>query len=114
MFWYTIGRINKMCYGISTGAVRWLAYEMVECMYIKGFMARQHLRSLAFVMIDDDNDGQIIFGDLGGLKSTCEENFEKISTQETCPDLESNPGPLRDRRECCRLAHSVGLKWLKK
>ena len=30
MFWYTIGRINKMCYGMSTGAVRWLAYEMVE------------------------------------------------------------------------------------
>ena len=30
MFWYTIGRINKMCYGMSTGAVRWLAYEMVK------------------------------------------------------------------------------------
>ena len=30
-------------------------------------MARQHLRSLAPVM-KDDNDGQIIFGDLGGLK----------------------------------------------
>ena len=30
MFWYTIRRINKMCHGISTGAVWWLAYEMVE------------------------------------------------------------------------------------
>ena len=38
------------------------------CMYIGGFWARQHLRSLAPVMNDDDNDGQMIFGDLGGLK----------------------------------------------
>ena len=37
-------------------------------MYIKGFRARQHLRSLALVMKDDDNDGQMIFGDLVGLK----------------------------------------------
>ena len=29
---------------------------------------RQHLRLLAPVMSDDDNDGQMIFGDLGGLK----------------------------------------------
>ena len=34
MFWYTIGRINKMCYGMSTGAVR-LAYEIVEKNNIK-------------------------------------------------------------------------------
>ena len=35
MFWYTIGRINKMCYGMSTGAVRWLAYEMAEKIILK-------------------------------------------------------------------------------
>ena len=35
MFWYTIGRIKKMCYGMSTGAVRRLAYEMVEKNNIK-------------------------------------------------------------------------------
>ena len=35
MFWYTIGRINKMCYGMLTGAVRCLAYEMVKKSNIK-------------------------------------------------------------------------------
>ena len=35
MFWYTIGQINKMCYGMSTDAVQWLAYEMVEKNNIK-------------------------------------------------------------------------------
>ena len=35
MFWYTTGRINKMCYGMSTDAVWWLAYEMVEKNNIK-------------------------------------------------------------------------------
>ena len=35
MFWYTIGRINKMYYGMLTGAVRWLAYEMAEKNNIK-------------------------------------------------------------------------------
>ena len=35
MFWYTIGRINKMYYGMSAGAVWWLAYEMVEKNNIK-------------------------------------------------------------------------------
>ena len=35
MFWYTIGRINKMCYAISTGAVWWLAYEMVRKIILK-------------------------------------------------------------------------------
>ena len=65
------------------------------------------------MMIDDDNDGQMIFGDLGGLKLpdiclTDEEKPQKNLTQETCPDRESNPGPLHDRRTCCRLAHSGG------
>ena len=49
----------------------------------------------------DDNDGQMIFGDLGGLKLpdislTGEEKPRKKLTQETCPDRGSNPGPLRD------------------
>ena len=39
----------------------------------------------------DDNDGQMIFGDLGGLKLpdiclTGEEKPRKNLTQETCPD----------------------------
>ena len=65
------------------------------------------------MMSDDDNDGQMIFGDLGGLKLpdiclTGEEKPRKNLTQETSPDLGSNPGPLRDRRAWCRLAHSGG------
>ena len=81
-------------------------------MYIYGFRARQRLRSLAAVMNDDD-DGQMIFGDLGGLKlpEIClagEEKPRKILTQKTCPDRRSNPGPLRDKRACCRLVHIGG------
>ena len=65
------------------------------------------------MMIDDDNDGQMIFGDLGGLKLpnvclTGEENPRRNLTQETCPDRGSNPGPLRDRRACYRLSHRGG------
>ena len=68
------------------------------------------------MMTDDDNDGQMIFGDLRGLKLadiclTGEEKPRKNLTQETCPDRGSNPGPLRDRRACYRLAHSGGLKY---
>ena len=62
---------------------------------------------------DDDDDGQMIFGDLGNLKLpdiclTGEEKPRKNLTQETCPDRGSNPGPLHDRRACCRLANSGG------
>ena len=66
------------------------------------------------MMTDDDNDGQMIFGDLGGLKfpEICltgeEKPRKKKLTQETCPDRGSNPGPLHDRRACYRLAHSGG------
>ena len=71
------------------------------CMYISGFRARQHLRSLAPVI--NDNDGQMIFGDLGGLKlpDIClmgEEKPRKNLTQETCPD----------RRACYHLLHRGG------
>ena len=65
------------------------------------------------MMIDDDNDGQMIFGDLGGLKLpdiclTGEEKARKNLTQETCPDQGLNPGPLHDRHTCYHLAHSGG------
>ena len=48
------------------------------------------------MMIDDDNDGQMIFGDLVGLKLpdislTGEEKPRKNLTQETSPDRGSNP-----------------------
>ncbi|PSN40716.1 hypothetical protein C0J52_21663 [Blattella germanica] len=42
----------------------------------------------------NDYDGQMMSGD---------QNL----TQETCPDRESNPGPLRERRICYPLLHSV-------
>ena len=69
------------------------------------------------MMIDDDNDGQMIFVDLGGLKLpniclTGEEKPRKNLTQETCPDRASNPGPLRDRHACYCLAHSGGRVWI--
>ena len=66
------------------------------------------------MMSDDDNDGQMIFGDLAGLKLpdiclTGEQTPRKNLTQETSPDRGSNPGPLRDRLAIYRLAHSGGL-----
>ena len=66
------------------------------------------------MMSHDDNDGQMIFGDLVDLKlpDICligEEKPRKNLTQETCPDQESNPGPLHDRHACYHLAHSGGL-----
>ena len=61
----------------------------------------------------DDNDGQMIFRDLGGLKLTdiClagDEKPRKNLTQETCPDRGSNPGSLHDKRACYHLLHSGG------
>ena len=63
---------------------------------------------------DDDNDGQMIFGELGGLKlpDICligEEKPQKNLTQETCSDRGSNPGPLRDKRACYHLLDSGGF-----
>ena len=51
------------------------------------------------MMSDDDNDGQMIFGDPGGLKFpniclTGEEKPRKNLTQETCPDWGLNPGAI--------------------
>ena len=55
----------------------------------------------------------MIFGDLVGLKCpdirlTGEEKPRENLTQETCPDRESNPGPLCDKRACYHLFHSGG------
>ena len=44
-------------------------------------------------------------------------NPEKNLTQGTCPDRGSKPGPLRDKRACYHLLHSVGPcnnNWYKK
>ena len=66
-------------------------------------------------MIMDDHDGQMIFGDLGVLKVTDslltgEGKPRKNLTQETCPDQESNPGPLRGKRvRRAQLAKSTDL-----
>ena len=64
-------------------------------------------------MIMDDNDGQMIFGDLGGLKLpdiclTGEEKPRENLTQDNCPDRGSNPVPLRDKPTCYHLLHSGG------
>ena len=50
-------------------------------------------------MIMDDDDGQMIFGDLMVIKIPDirligEEKPRKNLTQETCPDRGSDPGPL--------------------
>ena len=62
---------------------------------------------------NDDYGGQMIFGNLVGLKFpdiclTGEEKPRKNLTQETCPDRGSNLGPLRDKRACYHLLHSGG------
>ena len=64
-------------------------------------------------MMMDDNDGQMIFGDLGAesfltFVLQMRKNLEKNLTQETCSDRGSNPGPLRDKRACYHLLHSGG------
>ena len=64
-------------------------------------------------MIMDDYDGQMIFGDLVSLqlpdiRLTGEGKPRKNLTRETCPDRESNPGPLRCKRTCYRMLHSGG------
>ena len=65
---------------------------------------------------NDDYWGQMIFGDLVGLKFpdirlTGDEKPRKYLTQETCPDRGSNPSPLRDRRACYRLFRSGGHEY---
>ena len=70
---------------------------------------------------NDDYDGQMILGDLGGLKFpdiclTGEEKPQKNLTQETCPDRGSNLGLLHDKCTCYHLLHSGGpvhFQWTK-
>ena len=59
-------------------------------------------------MIIDDNDGQMIFGDLGGLNLpdiclTGEEKPRKNLTQETCPN--------RDRTRACCVTGAHAAAW---
>ena len=63
----------------------------------------------------DDNDGQMIFGDLGGRKLpdiylTGEKKPRKNLTHETCPDRGSNPGPLRDGAHATARPTAVDLR----
>ena len=65
-------------------------------------------------MWNDDDDGQMIFGDLEAesfltFVLQVRKKPEKNPTQEACPDRGSNPGPLRDKRVCYHLLHSGGL-----
>ena len=85
-------------------------------MYIGGFRALSTSQVIGArnEMMMDDYDGQMMFGDLVGLRLpdislTGEEKPRKNLTQETFPDQESNPGPLRDKRACYHLLHSGGL-----
>ena len=69
------------------------------------------------MMSNDDNDGQMIFGDLVGLKlpDICligAEKPQKNLTQETCPDQGLNLGPLRDRCACYHI-HIYLIIWVK-
>ena len=68
--------------------------------------------------MSDDDDGQMVFEELGLLKNpdiclTGEEKPQNNFTQETCPDQESNPGLLHDRHACYRLSHSGGHYYMK-
>ena len=61
------------------------------------------------MMIDDDNDSQMMFGDLVGLKlpDICLTGREKLQKKTSPRKLIQ--GPLRDRRACYRLFHSAEL-----
>ena len=86
---------------------------MYICIFgFKGASTSKVIGARSEMMMDDYN-GKMIFGDLVGLKLpdirlTGEEKPRKNLTQETCPDRQSNLGPLRDRHACYRLAHSDG------
>ena len=86
-------------------------YSINECIF--GFKGASTSKVIGArnEMVMDDYDGQMIFGDLMGLKLpdirlTGEEKPRKNITQETCPDRGSNPGPLRNKRACYHLFHS--------
>ena len=67
---------------------------------------------------DDDYGGQIIIGDLVGLKFpdiclTGEEKPRKTLTQKTCPDRDRTQARCVDKRACYHLLHSGGHKLYK-
>ena len=92
----------------------WCVIQFFNILYIWGFRARQHLRSLAPVM----NDDWWWPNDIRGSKASRHLSYrwgktpKKNLTQETWPDRGSNPGPLRDRRTCYHLGHSSRLQFL--
>ena len=86
---------------------------------IAGPPPRQHEHERSYATIHSnkattkgDYNGQMIFGDLVGLKlsNICFKGEKKNLTQETSLDWGSNPDPLRDRRACYRLLHSDGRR----
>ena len=86
---------------------------MYVCIFVfKGSSTSQGIGTRNEMMMDD-YDGQMVCGDLVGLKLpdirlTGEEKPRKNLTQETCPNWGSNPGPLHDKRACYHLFHSGG------
>ena len=96
----------------STHLLQEVGWEVLCIFGCKGASTSQVIGTRNEMMMDD-YDGQMIFGDLMGLKlpDTCltgEENPRKNLTQETCPDWGSNPDPLRDKSACHHLLHSGG------
>ena len=87
-------------------------FSMYVCIFgFKGVSTSKVIGARNEMMMDDD--GQMIFGVLVGLKLpnirlTGEEKPRKNLTQETCPDRGSNPDTLRDKLACYHLFHSGG------
>ena len=101
----------KFCVG---NHVRKQRFPATVSMYIWGFRARQHLRLLPPVMNDDwwwwpnEIRGPLVSKAFRHVLQVRKKPRKNL-TQEICPDRGSNPGPLRGRRACYRLAHSGGL-----
>ena len=109
-------QVYLLCCTRSLAVVLSLWWRDHVCVYIFGFKGALTSKVIGArnEMMMDDYDGQMIFGDLVGLKLpdirlAGEEKPRKNLTQETCPDRGSNPGPLRDKRACYHLFHSGGL-----
>ena len=91
------------------GFREWITLFNIVCMYIWGFRACQHPRSLVPVMnYDDDNDGQMIFGDLGGL------NLPDIYLQMRKNPKKTTPRklvPTGDRTQACCVTGTHATTW---
>ena len=103
-----ISKRNNICAWLL-----WLRYYSGFWMCICGFRARQHLRSLAPLMNDY---GWWWPNDIRGPwdpKASWHLSYRWGKTLKkphpgTCPDRESNPGPLYDKCACYHLLHSGG------